>query len=341
MDQAGLLKWLLWQDAKILLGQVLVFTCFLYGVFLSCFASYLQFSYKAEKRPMRALILAATLATLTTIYVMLFNCRLFIVRNGKIPVPEDTLWTAFNWPLDGATYALVVGFYAHRAWNLHGRSVYLAILLCTMILITTAAALGASVTVMLFIWVYGDPHPGGNKAKIFNAFNYVFICGQMTSDVIVSGLIVYKLLKLRTGWKETDSLLSRLAVLAVETQLPSTIFAIAFLVGFTQVISAEYLSLFMCFPLVYTCCFIASLNARNTLSASLSNELSAVSSQKDRSWSTGRSIQVTTETSTDADTIITQKKPLRGHGRLSSVDSNPMEMTAVKNASREGEIGLA
>jgi hypothetical protein len=64
--------------------------------------------------------------------------------------------------------------------------------------------------------------------------------GMMTAinrDLLITGLILNKLIRSKTGWSQTDALISKLAIMTMESQAPPTLFCLVVAVHFSVTFS--------------------------------------------------------------------------------------------------------
>jgi hypothetical protein len=56
-------------------------------------------------------------------------------------------------------------------------------------------------------------------------------------DLLITGLILNKLIRSKTGWSQTDALISKLAIMTMESQAPPTLFCLVVAVHFSVTFS--------------------------------------------------------------------------------------------------------
>jgi hypothetical protein len=54
---------------------------------------------------------------------------------------------------------------------------------------------------------------------------------------LITGLILNKLIRSKTGWSQTDALISKLAIMTMESQAPPTLFCLVVAVHFSVTFS--------------------------------------------------------------------------------------------------------
>ncbi|KAI9632194.1 uncharacterized protein MKK02DRAFT_40492 [Dioszegia hungarica] len=298
-----------------------IVTTVLFGCSLLAMVNYLQFSWGTDRKGTRSLVLVTAFLACISMVVVASTLRQFVFRYGQGFSPDDAMWESLNYLVNALTHCVVGGFFARRAWKMYGRPIYLAIGLSSILLISFVAAIGAMAARMARILTLSD-------LARFSAFNYTLSISQALGDTTITALIVYKLLKLRTGWKQTDSTIHKLVVIGIETQAPPAIMAIAFMATYIAA-RPEYITFFVCTPMVYVLCLITSLNSRYTMSA---RQTDKPSTWKDdgalsRRTQTATKIEVTTDVYRHEDTLEIndmerKRTPVRGGGKASESDES-------------------
>ncbi|WVQ67319.1 uncharacterized protein L199_005515 [Kwoniella botswanensis] len=175
--------------------------------------------------------------------------------------------------LDCATVTLVQIFYLERAYQLHNRSKWVPIIVLPFLLASIGGAIGG--TVMLS----GIPD-AYDLVKTKPVF-YNWIGGTLVVDLLITSIIFHKLIKSRTGWSDTDLMINKLITISVETQLPSLVVAIAFMVSYGLKPNAGLNIFFELFhPKVHVVGLLTVLNSRNRLR----NQLNGTSNLKENKY---------------------------------------------------------
>ncbi|WVW84183.1 hypothetical protein I302_106213 [Kwoniella bestiolae CBS 10118] len=175
--------------------------------------------------------------------------------------------------LDCATVTLVHIFYLERAYQLHNRSKWVPIAVLPFLLASTGGAIGS--TVMLY--TQPDAYDLSSTKPVF----YTWIGGTLIVDLLITSIIFHKLIRSRTGWSDTDLMINKLITISVETQLPSLIVAIAFMVSYGVKPGAGLNVFFELFhPKVHVVGLLTVLNSRNKLR----NELNGPSKVKENTF---------------------------------------------------------
>ncbi|OCF74292.1 hypothetical protein I204_04663 [Kwoniella mangroviensis CBS 8886] len=175
--------------------------------------------------------------------------------------------------LDCVTVTLVHIFYLERGYQLHGRSKWVPIIVLPFLLADIGGAIGG--TVMLF------KIPDTYDLITIKPFFYTWIGGTLVVDLLITSIIFHKLIKSRTGWSDTDLMINKLITISVETQLPSLVVAIAFMVSYGLKANAGLNVFFELFhPKVHVVGLLTVLNSRNKLR----NQLNGTSNVKENNY---------------------------------------------------------
>ncbi|WVQ99703.1 hypothetical protein IAU59_006844 [Kwoniella sp. CBS 9459] len=159
---------------------------------------------------------------------------------------------------DCVTVTLVHIFYLERAFQLHGRSIWVPIVVLPFILSSIGGAIASTILASRLPDIY-------ELKATFPAF-YVWLGSTVATDLLITSIIFYRLIKSKTGWSETDYLINRLIAISVETQLPSLIVACCFMISYGIKPAAGLNIFFELFhPKVYVIGLVAVLNSRQSL----------------------------------------------------------------------------
>ncbi|WWC91637.1 uncharacterized protein L201_006583 [Kwoniella dendrophila CBS 6074] len=252
------------------LGTYMVATAvdtFLCGVMIVQFFDYWNYS-RDDRRFNQIMVLITTTSSLAaTIYITHMMFKLFVYDFGHYApfgATMDVMWMCI---FDIIPSTATQIFFAHRAYNLNGKS---KTLLISMIITILASVIGSIATPLT--QKQDSNNVWSSNETIGTAFTYLGLSGALAADIIITGSIMWGLSKSRTGWMETDKMITKLIRIGIETQLPPTLLLIAFFVvifGFPD----TYLNVF---PLwvqskIYTCGLLASLNSRYALRSARSH----------------------------------------------------------------------
>ncbi|WVR07014.1 hypothetical protein IAU60_004053 [Kwoniella sp. DSM 27419] len=241
--------------------------CILFGLFIEKFFFWLSWSARTEKWKVKGLVITiALLVTGSTIFMLHFLVQRFVYGFGVDYIGFFDVGYLTWFPLWKASIiSLAQLFYAERAYKLNGRKPYILVIVGLILASTWIGCLGIRIygsKITNIAEVYGDAY------QHMIPFFYVWLVTGLCGDLFLLGMITRGLLKSRTGWSHTDSLVKRLIRLSLETQLPGTLTAIAFIIQF-GVASKSTMDVFfaMVHPKVYAITLMACLNARISLRA--------------------------------------------------------------------------
>ncbi|WWC89015.1 uncharacterized protein L201_003933 [Kwoniella dendrophila CBS 6074] len=160
--------------------------------------------------------------------------------------------------LDTATVTLVQIFYLERAYQLWGRAKWVPLVVSPFILAACGGAVGATIR--------GSQLPDAYDLKETYPAFYTWIGATLITDLLITSIIFWKLIKSRTGWSETDHMINKLITISVETQLPSLMVAIGFMVSYGVKPGAAMNVFFELFhPKVHVVGLLTVLNSRNKM----------------------------------------------------------------------------
>ncbi|CCO37306.1 hypothetical protein BN14_11461 [Rhizoctonia solani AG-1 IB] len=152
-----------------------------------------------------------------TMYTWAWIYDLFVFNFGT--------YLSWFYVLDSATVIVVQGFFAIRAWRLVNKSY--PVLFTIGVFALTAFAGGIAVKVM-FTGFGSTLRAGDVKVPA-----YIWLFCTVIADFTITVIILYFIIKSRTGWSGTDNILSNLARMTFESQLPPTLIAIGLAVEYT------------------------------------------------------------------------------------------------------------
>ena len=113
-------------------------------------------------------------------------------------------------------------FYAERAYKIAGRVKAVIILVLLPLSLSLIGAIGIVVS-------------GMTKNEIdqrYNNFGWMWIVGTFVADTVVTAVVLHGLIRQRSDWEQTDTIVKRLIRVACESQLPPTAVALALLIDF-------------------------------------------------------------------------------------------------------------
>ncbi|WVF71436.1 hypothetical protein IAT40_006240 [Kwoniella sp. CBS 6097] len=276
-DQAtqAIFKSLILKDPLDFLGPymlALVFDSLLFGVFVNQFIFWISWSRKRDSSKIKCMVyIIAALVTGSTIFWICRMVQLFVKGFG-------TGWAAFNsidyiawfaiW--DVATVSVAQLFFTERAYRLNGNRIIIPIIIGCLILASCTGTVAIRV-IASQISAEDDSliYKLLKASKVAKPYLYLWLSAGLVTDLILLSLITLGLRKSRTGWTHTDHLIQRLVRVSVESQLPGTLVALAFMIQF-GINPNHSMTYFFAIvqPKVYAVTLLAALNARLSLTAS-------------------------------------------------------------------------
>ncbi|KII84161.1 hypothetical protein PLICRDRAFT_179836 [Plicaturopsis crispa FD-325 SS-3] len=158
----------------------------------------------------------------------------------------------------GVTGALVQTFFVHRIWRLSKKNIFVSITI--LILVLSCASCGTAwVVISLQMHTFEDLLRLNPLTLSINAIT-------AAADVIIAASLVFLLTKSRTGFKRSDTIITRLVVFTVNTGLLTSVCAISSLIAI--VASPDtliYATFYFCIGRLYANSLLATLNARKSI----------------------------------------------------------------------------
>ncbi|KAF8603184.1 hypothetical protein BDV93DRAFT_544872 [Ceratobasidium sp. AG-I] len=155
--------------------------------------------------------------------------------------------------------AIIQGFFIHRTFVLSRNWVFLVLTIPTLLL-------GLAGALMLTIIVSDISLLLSKTALLTPAANMMVSC-VVICDVFITGFTCWYLMRAKTGFAATNSLISRLLTTAIQSAAPPTICAILNLYFNSRAASSTWVNFFnSLMPFFYVSSMIFTLNARASVS---------------------------------------------------------------------------
>ncbi|CUA68789.1 hypothetical protein RSOLAG22IIIB_03652 [Rhizoctonia solani] len=158
------------------------------------------------------------------------------------------------------TVIVVQGYFAIRAWKVANRNWLVLGLIITFALTAFGGGIGVKV---IFMQVGSTLRAGDVKVPA-----YIWLFGTVAADLIITSIIMFYLVTSRktTGQKATDDVITRLARVTFESQLPPTLIAIGLAIEYTIQYSSFIAVPFLCVQAkFYGISLMHTLNSREVL----------------------------------------------------------------------------
>ncbi|KAK6909524.1 hypothetical protein I203_103544 [Kwoniella mangroviensis CBS 8507] len=242
---------------------------------------------KGDRMFNKSIVIITSLSSfLATIFIIVLMFKLFVYHFGTYAPFASLNLLVYMSIIDIIPSVATQVCFTERAYKLCNRSKLLvgAITICLLVSIVGAVGMPP---------IRAAVQSGKVDAEQKKVFMYMWLCGSLSADLMITTSIMWSLMKSKTGWKDTDDTISRLIRVMVETQLPPTLLVIFFFIvtfGFPLL----YLDIFALWvqSKFYTCGLLASLNSRYSLRRTTKND----SSNHGRTNKTGPVVHVLTET---------------------------------------------
>ncbi|KAF8755064.1 hypothetical protein RHS01_05688 [Rhizoctonia solani] len=138
------------------------------------------------------------------------------------------------------TVIVVQGFFAIRAWKVTNRNWVILGMIAVFALTAFGGGIGVKV---MFMQVGSTLRAGDVKVPA-----YIWLFGTVAADLIITGIILFYLITSRktTSQKATDDVITRLARVTFESQLPPTLIAVGLAIEYTIQYSSFIAIPFLC-----------------------------------------------------------------------------------------------
>ncbi|CAK9782624.1 unnamed protein product [Cutaneotrichosporon oleaginosum] len=239
------------------LGGLFIDT-FLFGVFTVQCMTYC-FSEAKDKLWVRGIVAAvAAMSCLLTGFNWFYASHLFVYHFGVPSTFYETQHLAWFPFIDAVTMSFTQAFFAHRAYRLCDRKIWIPISVLLCILIEISACIATRI-------VFGQLNTQQDSVRV-QGTTIIWMAASMVGDSIITGCILFGLVRSRTGIRQTKELIARLIRMTLEAQVPATLVALTLMI---EVIIEPANMLGNCIILfqskIYVVGFFYSLNARQRL----------------------------------------------------------------------------
>ncbi|OWZ51947.1 hypothetical protein C356_02141 [Cryptococcus neoformans c45] len=284
------------------------------GVIGNQFLQYLLITEHESVHIKLVIYFATAAAVATTCFTWAMEVNMFAYNYGQYAQFTSQHWSAWYGLLCSMTKIPVQAFYGERAWRINNRSLLISATLPFTLLLSAIGSIGFTAL----------DHKLNFSADIGYAgtvFFYLWPTACIVSDLINTGGILWGLYKSRTGWMVTDKLIYKLMRIAVEAQIPPTIFASIVLMAWSQKMSSISTLFTIILPKIYLTGALSVLDSRDTIRQNSSTYYSNSdfnSGQKSsrRQANTG----VTVSTDTYVESHFSYEAPKMGLNRILAKD---------------------
>ncbi|KAI0710831.1 hypothetical protein C8Q76DRAFT_798357 [Earliella scabrosa] len=183
----------------------------------------------------------------------------------RIPNVAIIIEVMFN----AITQILVQSFFAHRIWKLSGRKIYLVAPVAALAL---AEFIASVLYVVRAFRVRDFEKIGGPGVK---ALSICMIAFAAAGDIFIAGILCTILHSSKTGFSRSNTLINKLMVFAINTGLLTSVCACASLITFWVYPNTfVYICFYFLMGRLYSNSLMATLNARKSLQAHSTGDLS-------------------------------------------------------------------
>ncbi|KAF8072172.1 hypothetical protein FPV67DRAFT_1667609 [Lyophyllum atratum] len=265
-----------------------------YGI--TCVQSYMYFRNSGKDRQWFRMVIFS-LWFLDTLHLAFITHGLYfylVSSFGNLLALVSPTWSILSQIyLTCISDTIIRCIFGRRVWMMAGRSKVLALCIATTSLLTFVSGFAFASRAFAVGTFVGF-------AKI-SYFLYTALGSGVAADLLIAGSLCLTLLKSRTGFRKTDSIVNILIMYAINTSALTTICSIACFITYTIWPNEfTFIGIYFALPKLYLNSLLATLNSRETLSEKISgvsdinmtNITSTNYSTKGSHSSTGQSVVV-------------------------------------------------
>ncbi|KEP54284.1 putative transmembrane protein [Rhizoctonia solani 123E] len=238
----------------------LILDTLLLGVLLMQCGAYVTLG-KADRPYLKGIVAYVLLMNITiSVYTWTWIYDLFVYNFGTYGLFVSVKYISQYYVLDSMTVIVVQAFFAIRAWKVANRNWLVLGLITTFALTAFGGGVGVKV---IFMQVGSTLRAGDVKIPA-----YIWLFSTVAADLIITCVILFYLFTSRktTGQKATDDVITRLARVTFESQLPPTLIAIGLATEYTIQYSSFIAIPFLCVQAkFYGISLMHTLNSREVL----------------------------------------------------------------------------
>ncbi|KDQ24901.1 hypothetical protein PLEOSDRAFT_161067 [Pleurotus ostreatus PC15] len=217
-------------------------------------------SSEKDRRTFKALIFF--LWTLDTLHLALVTHALYFYMITNFANPEAVVVP--SWSILAQVYVtcisdlIVRGVFARRVWLLSGKKYFVVILIAVFSLLTAIVG---------FVFASKAFELGSFLAfQSISWMMYTALSSGVAADVVIAVSLVISLLRSRTGFKRTDSLVNTLMLYTINTGLFTTLCTgLCFITYAIWPAELIFMGFYFCLSALYLNALLATLNARSSL----------------------------------------------------------------------------
>ncbi|KAF5371406.1 hypothetical protein D9615_009697 [Tricholomella constricta] len=221
---------------------------------------YYYINYPKDPWYLRSLVAVTAVFDMVHLGMISHTVYHYLISNYNNPRSLELLvWSVLMEALfTGVTGALVQCFYLTRVWLLSNKSIFLTVFI--LLIVLANAGLGTVwVVLSMQLETYDELLTISPITISINALS-------AAADVLIAASLCIMLHRARTGFKRSDSMINRLMLFVVNTGVLTSCCAVASLISLiASPLTLVYASFYFCIGRLYTNSFLATLNARRTL----------------------------------------------------------------------------
>lgn len=249
---------------------------------------------------------------------------LFVLHFGSYVMFISSKYISWFFVINSITIVVVQAFFGWRAWRLMNRSKIVAVIIITLVLAAAIAGVGLKVVCYR---LGGVLNPAGLRLPA-----YICMSCTVAADTMITSIILYYIFSNRKqGSRQTTRILTRIARITFESQLPPTvsIITLLFVYIFTQEKRFFFVPILVVKLKSYGISFLHTLNSRDGLKKpSLATTLSYKADTTPTVWATGtRAVHIPSGsfTARDAEVSISVVSVVTSEeAKTTAIDSDSM-----------------
>ncbi|KAJ6524057.1 hypothetical protein B0H10DRAFT_354051 [Mycena sp. CBHHK59/15] len=233
----------------------------LYGIILLQVVFYFD-RYPKDKFMIKALVVTLLLLDTMTLITETHGLYHYLIVNfGNFEVLLVQVWSVQVEALIAYTIMLITqAFFISRIWELGGRKVIIPVILTCFMFGAFGTAMAIVTKVFLFKFWSSSLLP---YMRALVAANKTL---ETAADALITASLCYYLHRGRTGLKQTNSMINRLMVFAINRGAITTFLQLCYLIAFeAKADSMAWVAIHVAISKVYTNSVLATLNSRNAI----------------------------------------------------------------------------
>ncbi|KAG7443913.1 uncharacterized protein BT62DRAFT_304616 [Guyanagaster necrorhizus] len=236
-----------------------VVAAILHGV--SCVQAWYYFTHQHDQWPLKSIVTAVIV--LDTVHqVLIFHTvySYLVGHYGDETELQKTVWSLLaEVLLNGFTAFLVQSFLALRVWRLSSENFVVTAIVALLVIAEFGCIIAFGTLALIHVHTFVELARLKYLSISVNAL-------AAAGDVFIAGTLCLLLHRSRTGFQNSDTMINKLILFAVNTGLLTSLCAVASLISIlTAPNTFIYITFFFCMGRLYSNSLLATLNARKRI----------------------------------------------------------------------------